>query len=265
VAAVELWNYSISSGFIGGEIPFSPPNAVLAGGAADGPKTTHEGFPNQEAGKNECAPAAASNSLQWLKKKYGLPLQDNAISIAAMKQIMNWTPTGVKGTWWSLKRSFFKDHIQTGTLPRFSMNLVQEKLMEGCDVELSSPSRNKKGEIESHVVAVTGIQQLANGDYSLDLTHDADQAAGGGTVTESVKFHAKTQPKNTFEGAPWINRFGPEVIVFECPIKKPGDSPPPPPPPPPGPPPPGPPPPPPPPGPPPPPPPSPPPPPAHGG
>ncbi|MGQ0703721.1 MAG: hypothetical protein ACT4PM_11375, partial [Gemmatimonadales bacterium] len=89
-AAVAPRDYEIFTGLQGGLIPFSPPSPTLMGSAAAGPKKAHQGFPNQEAGKNECGPAAASNSLQWLKKKHGLAIADAAITIAAMKAALRW-------------------------------------------------------------------------------------------------------------------------------------------------------------------------------
>ncbi|HEV8612629.1 MAG TPA: hypothetical protein VGQ73_03900, partial [Gemmatimonadales bacterium] len=97
-AAVGQQDYTIFTGLIGGTVPFTPPTPALVGGGGNGPKTTHsDGFPNQQAGKNECGPAAASNSLQWLKKKHNLAIPDAAITIAALKAALGWTPTGVPG------------------------------------------------------------------------------------------------------------------------------------------------------------------------
>ena len=236
-ATVARRNYVIFTGLEGGLIPFSPPSPTLMGAPAVGDKKEHAGFPNQEAGKNECGPAGASNSLQWLKQKHGLAIPDAAITIAAMKAALGWNPaTGVDKDWWIKKKHYkpLKGVVETSSIPKFSMKEVQEKLQADCDVEMMSPSRDKKGKLSSHIVAITGIQELANGDWSLDLTHDAAQGEAGGTVTESVTFREKTNPRHTFDGAPWLKGFSPNQIIAECPVIK--DRPPPPPPPPPGPP-----------------------------
>jgi len=210
--AVGNQAFAIATGFQRKMIAFAPPAPALVGGAADGPKVGHRDFPNQEAGRNECVPAALSNSLRWLNATYGLGIAEGNMSIAAMKVLVKWGPAGAPQQWWSRKRSFFKDDIATTTIPKNSLDKVFEAVQNGCDVELRA---------NNHVVAVTGAQKLANGDYALDLTHDTvqgDNTQGtGATGTQTVTWNAKTRK---FSGAPWIEGQGPDLFVSECPKRR---------------------------------------------
>jgi hypothetical protein len=203
---------AIATGFSRKTIAFAPPAPALVGGAADGPKVGHSAFPNQEVGRSECVPAALSNSLRWLNATYGLGIADGNMSIAAMKALVKWGPTGAPQQWWSRKRSFFKDDIATTTIPKNSLDKVFEAVQNGCDVELR---------VNNHVVAVTGAQKLANGNYALDLTHDTvqgdDTKGTGAAGTQTVTWNAKTRK---FSGAPWIEGQGPDLFVSECPKRR---------------------------------------------
>lgn len=199
--------WAISSGTANRAITYSLPAPALAGGQTIGNKVSHSGFPNQRADNNECVPVALSNSLQWLNAKYGLGLAAGDISVAALKVVVGWQPTGAGQQWWTRKRTQFKDVLTTSTIPRFNINEVYDAVGRGCDVELRA---------NDHVVSVTGAQQLANGKYSLDLTHDPDQKDGktpGAEGTQTVTWDPKTKK---FSGAPWIEGHAADLIVVEC-------------------------------------------------
>jgi hypothetical protein len=204
--------YAINTGTAGKTILYAPPAPNLVGGAGDGPKAGHQNFPNQQAGVNECVPAALSNSLMWMNDKYGLGLAAADISIASLKGTVGWGPGGAGQQWWSKKRSKFKDKIETTTIPRFSIDKVAEGVANGCDIELRA---------NNHVVSVTGIQKLADGKYSMDLTNDTDQTDNtkgtGKEGTETVTWDPK---KKQFSGAPWIEGHSADLIVMECPKQR---------------------------------------------
>jgi hypothetical protein len=213
-------DYLIDSGTERRTIGFALPAPVLVGveaaaalgSAQAGQKATLPNFPNQEAGKNECVPTALSNSLQWLNTTYGLGLNEADISIAAMKGVVGWTPTGANQQWWSKKRSRFKDVLLTTTIPKFNVNEIHDAVAAGCDVELRS---------NNHVVSVTGSVPTGGGNYSLDLTHDTVQGNNdqgtGAAGTQTVQWDAK---KKQFSGAPWIEGRAADLIVKECPKRR---------------------------------------------
>ncbi len=203
--------WDITTGTAGRAISYSPPAPSLIGGQAAGDKVGHKGFPNQRADNNECVPVALSNSLQWLNGRYGLGLAEADISIAAMKAVVGWTAAGAGQQWWTKKRTRFKDVLTTSTIPRFNIGEVYDAVARGCDVELRA---------NDHVVAVTGAQKLADGKYSLELTHDPDQKDGKAPEkegTQTVTWDPKTKK---FSGAPWIEGHSADLIVVECPKQR---------------------------------------------
>ncbi|MGQ0537685.1 MAG: hypothetical protein ACT4R6_01955 [Gemmatimonadaceae bacterium] len=200
--------WDITTGTKNGAIAYAPPAPNLIAGQAAGDKVSHSGFPNQQADNNECVPVALSNSLQWMNTKYGLGLAAADISVAAMKVVVGWAATGAGQQWWTKKRTRFKDILTTSTIPRFNISEVYDAVARGCDVELRA---------NDHVVAVTGAQKLADGKYTLDLTHDPDQKDGkkpGAEGTQTVTWDPK---KKKFSGAPFIEGHAADLIVVECP------------------------------------------------
>ncbi|MFQ5691368.1 MAG: hypothetical protein ACE5HQ_13995 [Gemmatimonadota bacterium] len=200
-------DYRLRTCLLEAPIRFTPPTPTLVGGRPMGKKVTRRRFPNQEAGVNECVPAAVSNSLQWLVRTRGLRAPARLISIAAMKRATGWTRRGAPGNWSSRKSGFLRRNkipVTTRKLPRLNMSRLRREMRKGCDVELQA---------NNHLVSVTGIQKLANGNFSLDLTHDTKQGKRGGTLTQTVIFNTKSK---TFSGAKWINGKQPMQIVAEC-------------------------------------------------
>ena len=97
--------------------------------------------------------------------------------------------------------------VTSEELNRLDMGLVLEAICQGCDVEIS---------IGSHCVAVTGIQKLADGNYSLDMTHDEGQGLIGGQTTETVTYD---NVFGVFHGAPWCENKVPKVTsTFSNPL-----------------------------------------------
>ncbi len=224
-ATVSREDYLIDTGFDGELIGFSAPPAVQDGGKGSGKGGKHKKFTNQEAGNFECVPAALSNSLQWLNttNKLNIPAAD--ISIAALKPVVGWTPKGVPTSvdWPALKQQYLQnksaawkvtittEEIKAPENPADNavMNKALQQLKKGCDLELDVPG---------HEVAITGIQKLQKGIYSLDLTHDTIQGANKeGAITEKVTYDTETRK---FTGGPAFEGKSPKRIVAECVQKK---------------------------------------------
>jgi hypothetical protein len=210
-AHVGRRDYAIDTGYSGVPITFVAPLEFLAGGPADGAPCSHEGFPNQEAKKDECVPAATSNSLNWMNELYGLGIATEDITLEAMKGATGWSTDipGCDDNWPDKKESYLVTRgiaVSTEVVERFRIDRIRDAICAGCDVELG---------IGNHCVAVTGIQKLEDGNYTLDLTHDSDQKRPGGTITETAKYD---NVFGRFEGDPWLNNKAPELIVVECPF-----------------------------------------------
>ncbi len=184
-------------------------SSVAATGAA-GP-CAHSGFPNPDCGPDECVPAGTSNSLNWMNELYGLGIPTDLITLEAMKGATGWTnvpPAGSDDNWPGKKKSYLETHeipVTTEEVDALRINRILEAVCAGCDVEIG---------IGKHCVAVTGASRLANGDYSFDLTHDSNQNAEGGTITETATFDDTFA---RFHGNPWLENKAIEFIVVECP------------------------------------------------
>lgn len=183
-----------NSGVSGTPVPPVPPAAPLLGGpAADPVKHTVMNFPNQEAAKNECAPAAASNSLQYLNSKYQLNLKPGDISIAAFDTAMNFDPAkGVSLAGWpELKNAYLKSKgIGVSTTKFTTFADIIKEVDAGEDVELQG---------DWHTAAVVGITDLGGGKYALDVAHDTMQGVAGGTRVDSIVYDPTT---GKFKGSP---------------------------------------------------------------
>lgn len=210
-AAVEQAPYVIDTGYGGTPILFAPPPEALVGGAAGGGgPCSHEGFPNVDVGKDECVPGGTSNSLNWMNEFYGLGISVNLITVEAMKEATGFDPSlpGCDDNWPEKKAAYLQEHeipVTSEAIDRFAFNQILNAICSGCDVEVG---------IGKHAAAITGITRLADGNYSLDLTHDDVQGAEGGQITETVTYNDEF---GRFSGAPWLDNKAPELVVVECP------------------------------------------------
>ena len=210
-AHVGRRNYAIDTGYGGLNIIFTPPPDRLAGGLPDGAPCSHEGFVNQEAGKDECVPAAISNSLNWMNELYGLGIPTDEITIEALKSATGWSADipGCDDNWPGRKAQYLAERgigVTSEDVDRFRVDLIRDAICRGCDVEIG---------IGNHTVAVTGIQKLANGNFTLDLTHDSEQGHPDGTITETAVYD---NVFGRFHGDAWLENKAPELIVVECPF-----------------------------------------------
>lgn len=150
-------------------------------------------FPNQDCGLNECLPAAVSNSLKFLNKKYNLKIPEDKLSIDAMKDATNWHGEGGHGKigWENRKDEFMRKSlnnykIETKKITDF--NEIIEEIRKGHDVELM---------LDQHAVVVIGIAKLRNGKFWIEYVHDVKQGKKDGTVTEIIIYDPQT---GLFEG-----------------------------------------------------------------
>jgi len=202
------------SGEIGSEVSFARAQPLVGGPAAPLPgenkPTKHvndDGFPNQEADTNACAPVAFSNSLQWLNAKHNLGLKAGDIDIAAMKQATGFQP-GV-GSPADSYQGKAKATAGLGIETTVSKNPddAANALDKDCDVEL---------DVNGHVAAVVGIMKLASGKYAIDVAHDTKQGVMGGTKTETTIFDPAT---NSLSGGTFLDGTKLDQFVIECPKK----------------------------------------------
>jgi len=223
-AAVTPRRYRLRQGIRGprdGGKGIKPKNPVpVDGDRADGPKVTHADFPNQECGRNECVPAAISNSLKFLNKKHNLGIPDDQISIDKLKRPTGWKrKSGCPDGWQEGKKAYVDSENRKTGKQKFPVETtvpnqpggyaerIYDAIRRGCDVEIVA---------NRHCVAVTGAQKLKNGRYSFDLTHDSAQEKGE-AITETVTYNPNTN--TVLAGAPWIANEKIVLVVIECPKK----------------------------------------------
>ena len=190
---------------------------LVGGQAVEAKKHPQKGFPNQGCEKNKCAPAAASNSLQFLKAKNNLNIPDATISIAAMDAAMtNGNTAGAKfkggaHAWWVDKKAFLDAGgfgITTKQLLRLSD--IAAEIDHGEDVELQGGW---------HTAAIVGITDLGGGKFSLDVAHDTKQGVPGGTQVDTIVFDPAT---GKFKGSPGFWNGSPfEYAVSESVVPEP--------------------------------------------
>ena len=196
-ASVSNKNYTLYSGAKDTGLAVDSAASLVGDAAATPEKHAHSSFPNQQAGSNECAPTAISNSLQFLKEKHGLDIPDSELTIDKMKDATNWDsdgcwishndsrPEGEENAFWEDKDEYMKEHdlgIITKKVTKVSELVLQIDM--GHDVEL---------ELNGHTVALVGITPLADGTYSLDIAHDTDQDNdSAGTVIQTITYDPTT-------------------------------------------------------------------------
>lgn len=182
-------------------------------------KFAHKDFPNQDCGVNECCPAAVSNSLKFLNKKWSLGIKDSKTTIDDMKKATNWDkdgcwidhddnrPKGQRNAWWEDKKKYMEDNDYPITTRRVTdLGKIAEEIKSGQDVELLG---------DWHAAAIVGITDLGGGKFSIDVAHDTEQGKAGGTKTETITYDPNTKK---FSGSPGFfagSSF--RYAVVECP------------------------------------------------
>ncbi len=220
-AQVNAIDYVIYNGGQDIELDPSWPAAtpVIGGIVTDTLLHVKANVPNQEAGINECAPTAVSNSLQYLNAHHSLGIAASELTIEKMKNATNWhtygcwiwpddnRPEGERNAWYEDKAAYIQEMgwaISTKLiLPADISQVIAE--IDACeDIEM---------EIGGHTVCVVGMADLGGGKYSVTIQHDSQQNAAGGTVTETGVWDSNT---NTWSGA--LAGWGLNYFVVESPI-----------------------------------------------
>lgn len=241
----------------GGVDPSFSTTPAAAGASIGGPVAgialhKHDNFPNQEAGLQECAPTAVSNSLQFLNTKHGLGMAAADITIAKMKTATKWgsktvasaagpgvdrvispypagwpdpgvlsgvwifpDPNGAAGqqnAWWQDKKAY----MGANNLPITTRQILPADI--GKLIREIDRGQDIEAEIGGHTVAVTGIADLGGGRYAVTVAHDTKQGVAGGTVEETAVWDSTT---STWEGA--LKNYGLNYFVVECPDNLPDD------------------------------------------
>ena len=168
------------------------------------PKT----IPNQEAGRNECAPVGASNSLQWLNRRYDLGMPDADIGIEALKTAMGWEAQGAPADWAARKDAYMQAKgFPVRTTYTRSVEEARDGIREGCDVEL---------DLDGHVAVIVGMAQFQDGGWQIELREDLEQGAR--------RLREEAHPMARYE--PTTRRFtgkGYDMVVdgfvVECPVR----------------------------------------------
>ncbi len=158
-----------------------PAKPTVGGTVSDEKQHKLEGFETQECGRYDCVPAAISNSLKFLKKRHGLNINDDDITIDKMKEACGWVdgvgvPPGTE--WWDLKDEYMKKKKLPITTERRvakeNIDWVIQQIDIGQDVEMTVRWQSG-GFVDYHCVALVGIAKLDNGKYSITVAHDAKQ------------------------------------------------------------------------------------------
>ncbi|MDA1193738.1 MAG: hypothetical protein O2894_00990 [Planctomycetota bacterium] len=146
----------------------------------------HAVYTNQECGRNECGPAAVSNSLKTIG--VGTDAQN---SIAACKGLTGWTAGGVPANWpvgkgaatagapYNLTTTVHKPGATAAERIQLFCDIL-DALAAGKDVEVDNPT---------HVAMVVSATKVTIGGttyYVLNVAHDTSQGAAGGVVTEPL-------------------------------------------------------------------------------
>lgn len=160
----------------GVEPEFPPPPLPPPPPPPEAEPKVNKNFPNQEAGVNECVPAAVSNSLKFLAATHGIGnMPDSQISIGALKPWLGWTTSGCPtNSWWQGKDQYMKRRkfpIKTQKKDGSALDDVYA-VMPGADVEIIVSGT---AGAPSHMVAVVGIKPNGYGGYSVQVTHDRNQ------------------------------------------------------------------------------------------
>lgn len=231
-APVADREYVISGGGAGVDIPDLSPLVKLIGHLISGPEHSNAGFQSSDCNDSECTPAAVSDSMNFLNEEHDMDLEEGDIDIDDMKGATNWgekdlgggeTATGAwidhdddraegeQNAWWEDKDEYMQENnIPVTTTKVDDLGELGEELDEGQDVELQG---------DWHTAAVTGITDLGNGDYAIDVSHDTKQGTDGGVQTDTIIYDSDT---GKFTGSPgFFNGSSFRYAIVECPKKEP--------------------------------------------
>lgn len=157
----------------------------------------HGTFTNQECGKNECCPAAVSNSLRTIG--VGTDAQND---IETCKGLTEWDADGVAVDW-----PVAKGAATAGAPYNIDTNVIKpgateaDRIQMFCDI-IDALKAGKDVEVDNpwHVAMVTSAAKITIGGktyYVLHVAHDTSQGKAGGVVNEPIFYDPAT---NMFSG-----------------------------------------------------------------
>ena len=197
---------------------------TVVGGAVEGPPADagvqHPGTStNQEAGKNECAPVAVSNSLHYLQQNGWTPPTNppktgpckDLTSIECWYWILGTTSSGTPGDWWKRKERY-SDYlgITTRKFSAHSTGAVATEIKGKQAVEA-----NLSGSPLGHTARVTQIVSTGGGNFSVTVEHDTAQGTAGGCIPETFTYHDPS--RKITSGNKKLNGRKIEEFIVQCP------------------------------------------------
>jgi hypothetical protein len=195
--------------------PLGAPPDVYPGGPFDQVLFCRTDYPNQLCGKNECAPAAVSNSIQWLDKTYGLKIDPKKLSIKYWRAALNWKGDGVDHGAWAHAKTRFVDNPDN----KLPIDSETEGGGHGKQV-LAEFKRGQAVEVDigPHTSAVTCMGVDADGNFHLMCASDALQNGNAqGAVTQQVVISPNGE---VISGPPqWARGQHVHNFVIQCPHK----------------------------------------------
>jgi len=193
-------------------LPTSP-GLIIEGGHMGQVLACRRDVPNQECEPTECGPAAVSNGLLWINRKYRLGVDESKLSIDQMKEALRWQPGGVRnGQWADNKARYIGDKNLPFTSRKFPGGHVRqatEEFARGQAVEVF---------IGEHIATLICMGQDAAGNYWLNAASDTRQGVPGGAISQPISL---TPNGTVITGPPWA-RPGDRVqnFVVQCPRKE---------------------------------------------
>ena len=165
----------------------------------------HVTFTNQECGVNECCPAAVSNSMKTIGVSTaagpgGVP-PGGPLEINDMKGPTQWGAGGTPIDWFTNKGASLMASHGVTTATTAVPATEAGRITTICDM-LKALNDGKDVEVQNghHIAMVTGVWKLTIGgktSYFVEVAHDTNQGASGGTVNEMLEYDPAT---NTFSG-----------------------------------------------------------------
>ena len=185
-------------------------------------------MPNQDCAHGECVPAAVSNSLQWLRSKYGKPPAGKNIDIATMKTATKWNG-GCASGWGDSKRKYMNDNgyeIDTTLFPD-PENWDHEATAAECKKALQEIKRGQDVELdgEFHCAVIVGMSEFGDGRFCISVSHDTRQGHNAGTdgpnddggIKKETVIYDPNAPNPRAQGGWCLDGKKINGFVVECP------------------------------------------------
>lgn len=222
VSPYVVITHSGAAGNPGTGDPPPPADKQKGGKVISAAPTNHDGFPNQECGKNECVPAAISNSLQWLNAYHNLTMNPSDISITSLGIGLKKDTTGVnKDSIVDRKQKYCiakKLPVTTQKVRAQEFESIIKEMNDAQDVELIL----KKLDGGYHAVSVIGIAKIKTGKFAVTISEDTQQGCVGGTMSELAifdKYFDQWGPKWSGALSYATRLLSDFYFVVECPVK----------------------------------------------